>query len=428
MRVPLIRLMLAASAIALAPLDARPSVPIIDDVTHSVRAPTKFRYFAGTPAVHPARRLRWYYNPVNEPPALAGRMASILRSAAATWSRRCAIQFEYAGVTTQAAGSYDLDNVFGWASTSAGSLALTYVRSENWKKIDDADIVFNPSFVQTESSAYTAAVHEIGHALGLAHSNREGAVMSGPPSSRYTYRGEPTLDDFEGCQALYNNAYCATAKPADEYRTEPGRCPAGMEGGVRYRRSYYCANGAWAANAWEKESLSCSTRAATRPAATGTLREYVREATGEYFITASRTEQQALESGALPGWTKTGAAWPVWESSTPDLASVCRFYGDTSVDASTGKRKGPDSHFYTADAAECRRVPEAFPVWRLETASAFHVAVPKSGQCAEGTRPVTRFFRPYGEPAHRYVSDGALAATMLALDWVAEGTVFCLPQ
>ena len=427
MRSSLIGMVLAAgTAVALCSA-AHASLADDDDVTQSVRTTTKFRLYSGSPLTHPGRRLRWYYNPVNEPPALAGRMASLLRSAAAAWSRRCAIQFEYGGTTTQAAGAYDLDNVFGW--TPAGTnVAMTYVRSENGAKIDDADVVFNASLVQTESSAYTAAVHEIGHALGLAHSNRESAVMSGPPYSAYTYRAEPTLDDVEGCQALYNNAYCASAKPADEHRTEPGACPAGMDGGVRYRRSYYCSEGAWAANPWERESVSCARRAATPAAATGTLREYVREATGEYFITASRIEQQALDSGTLAGWKRSDGAWPVWESASADLVPVCRFYGDASVDERTGKRKGPDSHFYTADAAECAHVPVAFPVWRQETPSAFHVMLPRSGQCPGATRPVTRFFRPAGDATHRYVTDGALAATMLARGWVAEGVVFCLPQ
>jgi hypothetical protein len=71
MRASLIALAMAAvTAGVCAPAIA--SEPDVDDVTESARAPTKFRYFSGAPATHPARRLRWYYNPANEPPALAG--------------------------------------------------------------------------------------------------------------------------------------------------------------------------------------------------------------------------------------------------------------------------------------------------------------------------------------------------------------------
>jgi hypothetical protein len=425
MRRALIGLMCAA-ALASASALASEAPPASRDVTDSVRALPKFRYFAGSPAKHAGRVLRWYYNPANEPPALAGRMAGLLLAAAAQWSRRCAIQFDYGGVTTRVPSSYDYTHVFGWGNAGA-SLALAYVRSADGTRIDDADIVFNPALLQTDGSAYTAAVHEIGHALGLAHSDKEGATMSGPPYSGYTYRGEPGLDDFEGCQALYNNPYCASAKPADEFMVEAGSCPAHMSGGMRYRRSYYCADGAWIANAMEREGNTCSERAATTAVASGTLKEYARESTGQYFITAVRSEQAALESGQIPGWMATGVAWPVWETTAPELSPVCRFYGDASVD-SNGKRKGPDAHFYTADAAECAHVPVAFPVWKLESAEAFRVAMPRNGACGSGTRPVTRFFRPSGEPVHRYVTDGSQVMLMLARGWVSEGTVFCLPQ
>lgn len=423
MRAALIALMSAFALCA----SASASQPDDDEVTPHGRTLTKFRYYSGTPAVHPARRLRWYYNPTNEAPALAGRMQAILRSAASMWSRRCGIQFEYGGTTTQPAGAYDLDNVFGWGSTMAGALAMAWVRSENGTRIDDADIIFNPSLVQNESTAFNTAVHEIGHALGLAHSNKERTVMSGPPYSSYTQSGEPTLDDYEGCQALYNNPYCPTAKPADEQRIEAGGCPTGMDGGLRFRRSYYCSEGSWAANAWEREERVCTARASTAAAPTGTLREYVREATGEYFITSLTSEQNALDNGLLSGWVRTGVSWPVWESVAPELVPVCRFYGDASIDPQTGKRKGPDSHFHTADAEECSKVPLTFPVWKLETSSAFRVVKPTGGQCPAGTRSVTRFFRPVGDATHRYVSDGAAAALMLARGWVAEGVVFCLP-
>ena len=58
-----------------------------------------------------------------------------------------------------------------------------------------------------DASYYDLALHEIGHALGLKHSNLEGKVMSGPPTSSY---GDPnpgrdrlTSDDIAGARELF---------------------------------------------------------------------------------------------------------------------------------------------------------------------------------------------------------------------------------
>lgn len=47
---------------------------------------------------------------------------------------------------------------------------------------------------------YSLVLHEIGHVLGLKHSERKGSVMW-PGYSRY--RNKLTSDDIEGIQSLY---------------------------------------------------------------------------------------------------------------------------------------------------------------------------------------------------------------------------------
>src|SRR6185436_2097540 len=60
-----------------------------------------------------------------------------------------------------------------------------------------------------------------------------------------------------------------------------------------------------------------------------------------YFITADPAEASAIDAGrAGLGWTRTGNSFKAAGS-----AFVCRFYGSVSP--------GPNSHFYTADQAEC---------------------------------------------------------------------------
>ena len=45
--------------------------------------------------------------------------------------------------------------------------------------------------------------HEWGHAIGLAHSNTESAIMAGPPYTSYNSLNVPQPDDIRGCRCLY---------------------------------------------------------------------------------------------------------------------------------------------------------------------------------------------------------------------------------
>ena len=49
----------------------------------------------------------------------------------------------------------------------------------------------------------------------------------------------------------------------------------------------------------------------------------------------------------MKGWTRTGGQFTVFTEPAEGLAAVCRFFGTPNV--------GPNSHFYTADAASARR-------------------------------------------------------------------------
>jgi serine protease len=68
---------------------------------------------------------------------------------------------------------------------------------------------------------------------------------------------------------------------------------------------------------------------------------------------------------------------------------VCRFFGTPG--------KGPNSHFYTADANECVVVKQN-PGSTFE-AIAFSIEVAQAGACKAGTTPVYRSFYP--EPTSR---------------------------
>ena len=141
-----------------------------------------------------------------------------------------------------------------------------------------------------------------------------------------------------------------------------------------------------------------------------------------YFVTAFADEAAALDAGQpVAGWVRTGVAWNAWKAAGESASAVpvCRFFGTPGV--------GPNSHFYTADAAECAKV-KGNPDWTYE-AIAFHVEVPQGAQCAPGTAPIYRSFYPganVSQSNHRFLPDLSLHQNMAAAS-ILEGVVMCSP-
>ncbi len=157
-------------------------------------------------------------------------------------------------------------------------------------------------------------------------------------------------------------------------------------------------------------------------AATTPVVEFFHATLNHYFITASAAEASFIDQGgAGAGWVRTGKTFAAYASADAAPAGalpVCRFYGTPG--------KGPNSHFYTANAAECEGV-KADPGWTYE-GLAFYVAVPAGGQCASGTEPVYRNYNQrwqQNDSNHRYTTDQAVYNQMTAAGWSAEGVVFC---
>lgn len=140
------------------------------------------------------------------------------------------------------------------------------------------------------------------------------------------------------------------------------------------------------------------------------------------FITASPDEAAMLDAGILiPGWTRTGVTFSAWRGATDDPAAVpvCRFFGTPGF--------GPNSHFYTADAAECAAV-KANPHWIFE-GIAFYIEPPVGGQCGAGTEAIYRSFRPGAsvtESSHRFLPDLTMHQKMAPAS-ILEGIVMCAP-
>ena len=146
---------------------------------------------------------------------------------------------------------------------------------------------------------------------------------------------------------------------------------------------------------------------------------------GQYFLSADAAEIAFIDAGKLGArWSRTGmqfSAWPRDSTLPTDAQPVCRFFGTPGI--------GPNSHFFTADAAECAKVRQD-PHW-MDEGVAFRARLPAAGACPAGHVAILRLWRPGSDPTasrHRYIADDALVAGMEADGFVLEGPVFCAPQ
>jgi uncharacterized protein (DUF1800 family) len=141
-----------------------------------------------------------------------------------------------------------------------------------------------------------------------------------------------------------------------------------------------------------------------------------------YFMTADPNEQAAVDKGgAGPGWVRTGLSFSAYEKGqSPTAKDVCRFYSQSQ-----------NSHFYTADAAECEQVKKD-KGWQYE-GLVFAIDVPSNGgTCTAGqSQPVYRVYNNgFGKPVgsnHRFMPDLTVAQKQAKNGQAFEGAVFCAP-
>src|SRR5438105_1043929 len=130
-----------------------------------------------------------------------------------TWNQTVGrMQFGRVMDSTAAVASGDRVNSMAFSSTVFGqsfgssTLAVTYY-SYSGSTMLEADILFNNAqswdsyrgSLRSSQDIQRVALHELGHALGLAHSSVASAIMNPYISSSYTL----SSDDIAGAQSLY---------------------------------------------------------------------------------------------------------------------------------------------------------------------------------------------------------------------------------
>ena len=154
---------------------------------------------------------------------------------------------------------------------------------------------------------------------------------------------------------------------------------------------------------------------------------------GHYFMTASAEEATSVGNGGSgPGWQRTGRtfrAWIVAANAPVGAVEVCRFYAAV-----------PNSHFYTASAAECQGLRNLNPTnnpalgWSYE-GIAFYTVLPTAAGCPAGNYPIYRSYnnRFSPDPAkndgnHRITpSYNDYLRSVRFFGYADEGIAFCAP-
>jgi hypothetical protein len=148
-----------------------------------------------------------------------------------------------------------------------------------------------------------------------------------------------------------------------------------------------------------------------------------------FFMTLDPDEIAGLATGVITGWERTGFRFLAYTSPGPGRSPVCRFYR---------KPEFGDSHFFTADPAECARVAVDYATdWYFESPAIYYVALPNkvTGACPAGTKPIYRFLN-LAEINHRYTTEQTVAIALSNTPgWKAEGEgpgplypVMCSPE
>jgi hypothetical protein len=157
-----------------------------------------------------------------------------------------------------------------------------------------------------------------------------------------------------------------------------------------------------------------------------TSTEFYNPSLDHYFISSLAPDIDALDSGQISGWMRTGSSFGVYPSQMAGSASVtpvCRII----IPPPFG-----DSHFFGRSVQECADTLTKFPFMSQETPDAFFVTLPAAGVCPEGTVPVYRVFSNRMDANHRYMTDRLLRDQMVMMGWIAEGdgpdlVVMCAP-
>lgn len=152
--------------------------------------------------------------------------------------------------------------------------------------------------------------------------------------------------------------------------------------------------------------------------------EYYHKGFDHYFVSSLAADIEALDSGRLAGWARSGQTFKAYPSPVAGAEPICRLY----IPPAFG-----NSHFYGRKVAESDQTRAKFPQFVFESPAVMYLLVPVNGVCAAGTIPVYRAFSNRADANHRYTITRTLRDEMVGRGWIAEGdgpdlVVMCAPM
>jgi Matrixin len=186
------------------------------------------------PYMWPDGAATWGYNSAGAPAVLTNALA-VFDAAAATWNASgAAFAYDSVGATAANTGAcsgagLDGHNTIGWRDQANNVLAVTcswYVGSTAPKSSVEFDMEFDPDWDWSTGTPISfdlqsIAVHEMGHALGLAHSPITEAVMYKAYAAGADKRALHA-DDVAGATQIYGGAGPADQPVAEDAPDSPG--------------------------------------------------------------------------------------------------------------------------------------------------------------------------------------------------------------
>lgn len=153
----------------------------------------------------PRAVIPWRYNPANQPANVSKtEVLTALRTAMSRWEAVCNIRWDYQGETSAPVLTKDGIPTYGW-NKGFSSVGFANFWVDTNDNIVEADIEFDYTYT---SSTYlddltNIATHELGHALGLSHSDMPASMMFANDYHPIAFLGRLKGEDIMACARLY---------------------------------------------------------------------------------------------------------------------------------------------------------------------------------------------------------------------------------